>query len=136
MGHHIIAARTACRLRQGPDWIQDNSTACRPCSATVAERRSALAAASFKGLSSRRNETSINRESGSRASTRAGIALRACQLPDGRQCEQRSENEPTSRRYHGSVRGCVDRAYWPAAEYVRALLGDRRPRANLAGVLY
>jgi hypothetical protein len=42
-------------------------------------------------------------------------------------------------RHHADimvVRECVDRAYWPAAEHVRALLGDRRPRANLAGVLY
>jgi len=31
-----------------------------------------------------RNETQINRESGSRASARAGVASRARQLPDGR----------------------------------------------------
>jgi hypothetical protein len=67
---------------------------------------------------------------------RAGIASRACQLPDGRRCQRQSKNEAAPRRYHGSVRGCVDRASWPTAEHARALLGGRCARTNLASVLH
>jgi hypothetical protein len=70
------------------------------------------------------------------ARARAGIASRARQLPDGRRCRRQSKNKAAPRRYHGSVRGCVDRASWPTAEHARALLGGRCAGTNLAPTRY
>ena len=136
MGPYLAAAGATRRLQQGPDRIGNNRPIYRSRAATVAECRSALAAASFAGLPSRRDETYIDRESGSRASAGAGIASRACQLPDGRGCRRPSKDEAAPRRYHGPVRGCVDRASWLTAEHAGALRESRRSGTSLARLLH
>ena len=136
MGSCFTAARSAFRLRTGPD-RQENNRAAFPSGAAAAEsRRVAPAATSRKSLPTRRNAARVDRQI--RKSLRSLEqellhALVNCLTADD------IDGNLETLRHHAEImvrfEEALGRACRPAVEHIRALPGDRRAGADVADVL-